>query len=623
MRKSHVVTLGLGVGMAGAAMAFAGCGTNTFGTCQDDNACGDGGSDGSLDGTTDVVTVMDSPSGSDGHVGDGGSDGPSAADGAKDAPSETSLTCEAGTVMCSGSCVDTSTDPNNCGGCGKGCTAPTNGTATCADGTDGAPACGFACNSMFHSCNGACDPNSDTPSMSGSDPCILTTAFGVFVSPAGSDTSGNGSPTEPFQTIGHAMDIAVSGGTKRVYACGSAGPYTLENLNVGMSRNGVSVYGGLDCTTTPAAWTYNATDVASVTPTAAGYALQVSALVTGTTFEDFAFTSQASSGAGVSSIAVFVSNSMNVAFTRVAMTAGDASAAVGASGASGGTTGDPSNYYSGNLNGNNGSPGTGALVQPCMCQDNSTSTGGSGGDSGHSPGAGTPNIGGGQAGTNSEACNTAGASGSDGANAAMGTADTPSASLGTLSATGWTPATGMTGSNGKVGQGGGGGGDGAQSTGGGGGGGCGGCGGVGGAPGGGGGSSIALLSFDSGVTLAACGLTAHNAALGGLGGGGEQGQGGGAFGTGGGTGCPGGIGGAGAGGNGAQGGPGGLSLGVGYVGNMPAADSQTTGAIQIGNAGGGGGKGIAGLAGGLPLGNPGVDGAIGQAGTAQPVLLLQ
>jgi hypothetical protein len=472
------------------------------------------------------------------------------------------------------------------------------------------------CSSGYHACGTPADCLPDTGGPS-ADPCIINDQSGIFVSPAGSDTAA-GTQLAPVKTIGKAMDLAKAA-NKLVFACGNNGTYN-ENLVVGSGRDGVKVYGGLDCTTTKSQWKYVAADLASVAPTTAGYALELQGLTTGVTFEDFAFVAADTSTAGVSSIPVFVTAAQNVAFHRVSMTAGNVTA-TGATGASGGTSGDPTNHYAGSLNGISTSTATRGAGNPCKCPDGTSIFGGNGGDAADSPGAGLPAYGGGTAGTNGASCSMGGASGGDGKDAPAGTGDTPSTSVGALSASGWTPATGATNSsNGKQGQGGGGGGDGQQGTGGGGGGACGGCGGVGGKPGGGGGSSIALLSYQSSVSLTACSLTAKNAGAGGTGGGGEQGQAGGALGNGGATGCPGGNGGAGAGGNGAQGGPGGLSLGIGYSGTAPSYDATTS--ITVGQKGSGGAAGSLGPAAGAGIGQPGAPGSVGAVGVAQNTMSL-
>lgn len=556
---------------------------------------GDGGVDAAEEGSTDASADA------------------SHADGPQDAREE-APSCDAGAVVCGGQCVSPN-DPAHCGGSCTACPIPEAGTgmATCSNGT-----CGVSCGGGYVGCNGACLPASDGPS---TDPCIINETYGIFVSPAGSDFNA-GTQLSPVQTIGHAMDLAKTAG-KRVFACGSAGSYG-EILTVAPSRDGVSAYGGLDCTTSASQWTYSAADKATLAP-AANSALLVSGLTTGVTFEDFGFVSADTSAPGASSIAVFVSSAQNVAFHRVAMTAGNATAG-GAAGASGGTGGDPSNHYGGVLDGVTATTTGGAASETCTCPDGTTSsTGGQGGGEvpAQTPGAGTPAYGGGTAGTNGIACGAGGASGGDGNDAPLGTPDAPSNAHGVLGSNAWTAAAGAPASNGKPGQGGGGGGDGDKGTGGGGGGACGGCGGAGGKPGSGGGSSIALVSYQSSVTLVGCALTSKNAAPGGSGGSGEIGQAGGNGGIRFVSACSGGGGGAGAGGNGAQGGAGGLSLGIGYSGNAPSADVTTT--IMFGQKGSGGAGGAPGPAAGTGVGQTGAAGAAGAAGVdgvAQNILSL-
>jgi hypothetical protein len=102
------------------------------------------------------------------------------------------------------------------------------------------------------------------------------------------------------------MDLAKAAG-KRVYVC--AGSYP-EQLVVGSSRDGVNVYGALDCAT----WTYGAANRVVVAAAQSGYALEIEGLQTGVTFEDIEFDAQnASVGApGASSVAVFVSTSQGI-----------------------------------------------------------------------------------------------------------------------------------------------------------------------------------------------------------------------------------------------------------------------------------------------------------------------
>jgi hypothetical protein len=59
--------------------------------------------------------------------------------------------CTSGQVNCSGTCVTTTTDVNNCGGCGIQCIAPTGGTTSCA-----ASVCKPACGTGATLCGSVC-----------------------------------------------------------------------------------------------------------------------------------------------------------------------------------------------------------------------------------------------------------------------------------------------------------------------------------------------------------------------------------------------------------------------------------------------------------------------------------
>ena len=379
-----------------------------------------------------------------------------------------------------------------------------------------APTCDVICSTSYHECSANCLPNSDEPSDT-SDPCVLTEVFGVFVSPSGSD-SGAGTRAAPYATIGHAMDQAKLGTRTRIYACGTAGHYT-ENLVVGASRAGLTVYGGLDCTTTPGTWTYNVTDVATIAP-ASGYAGQITAAVT---FEDMGFVAAATTAAtaSTSSIAVFVSGATGVTMERCTMDAGAAAA--------GATPTQPPPFTTVAPTGNTGgapiaSGGTGMGGAELSNPDCPTSVGGLGGSAklgenpslldGQSGQPGTTGNGG-----TSLACGTSEQGGGVGVAGAAGATGTVATTWATFSASGWTPSGGTTAGQGSVGQGGGGGGTQAATSGlgGGGGGGPGGCGGTGGIGGSGGGSSIGVLVFDASVTVQACTITTANGAPGGSG----------------------------------------------------------------------------------------------------------
>jgi hypothetical protein len=57
--------------------------------------------------------------------------------------------CPGGLTDCGGTCVDTSTDASNCGGCGNVCSAPARATATCTAGV-----CSFVCDAGYADCGG-------------------------------------------------------------------------------------------------------------------------------------------------------------------------------------------------------------------------------------------------------------------------------------------------------------------------------------------------------------------------------------------------------------------------------------------------------------------------------------
>ena len=575
--------------LAGAA-ASAGCGVDVDpNDCHATNSCGS--ADASADGEQSDVNVGDA-------TGDGGEAAPPTeggpTDGSGDAPPDTAVPCDgSATLMCSGTCYPTN-DPQHCGSCTNACPAPKSGhgSATCAS----PPTCGISCSTGYHVCGTPADclPNTDGPS---ADPCIINERFGIFVSATKGDDANAGTQLSPVKTIGKAMDLAKAAG-KRVYACGNDGPYN-ENLLVGSSRDGVNVYGGLDCATTPSQWKYVAADLASVAPTTAGYALEVQGLTTGVTFEDFNFTSPGGTNPGDSSIAAFVTGSANVVFRRTTIIAG--------AGVSGQDQSQPSQFGSDAPPGSAGSTSNNGGITPNNCSNGTgASTGGAGGSpvSGGNPGnpgtPGTPNGG------TVAACIATGAGGGQGSAGSPGGQGAGAATWATFGSSGWTSAAGAVGGNGSVAQGGGGGAS-INANGGGGGGGAGGCGGVGGGGGTGGGSSIGVLAYQTGLDLEQCTISAQAAGRGGNGAQGQTGQSGGAGASGGGQACEGGAGGQGGDGGGGGGGAGGLSAGVVWLGTAPTINgtsvpsastlANVTTAASGGAAGAGGGASNTGKAG--------------------------
>jgi hypothetical protein len=497
-----------------------------------------------------------------------GPDGGTGTATCEDAGCGYACSADAGTPLnCGSLCVNPTTDPNNCGGCGAQCGIVANGSPACVAGSDGGPTCGASCapGSGYHGagpgCDSTCLPNTDDPS---TDPCVVANAYGTFVSPSGADTTGCGTMASPCLTIANATTVAKAA-TKRVYACGTF----ITPQAVTAAGDGVTVYGGFDCT----GWAYSASTPTTVAPGSPGVALTVTGTTTGVTFEHFVFTAEsapqvvASNTAAQSSVAIFANGAV-LTLTDVAVNAG--SGQPGAAGATPSNYGTPSTPVVGSLSG-------AAAGGSVTCADGSTSAGGAGGvwsptDTGAPAQAGLEN---GTAVSNNYGFNgpsscVGGGGGNDGAGVTtLGSGQTSS---GSVSSSGWTVgAAGTAGENGGPAQGvGGGGADDSTVTGmagGGGGGGAGGCGGAGGLGGHTGGSSIGILSFQSNVSTTATTITTEGGGTGGAGGPGQGGQGAqtGAKNTNGG--CSGGDGGSGGQGAGGGGGAGGLSSGIVWSGS--------------------------------------------------------
>jgi hypothetical protein len=498
----------------------------------------------------------------------------------------------------------------------------------------------------------ACDASRD-PSV---EPCLVTETYGIFVdSIHGDDLGGVGTRARPVKTISNGIAKAVGAMLSRVYVCN--GTYT-EQVQLGASTDGISLYGSYDCTSSSPSWTYAR---AAGTPPGAQvqgptslYALRIDGITKPVVIEDIAFSvpgasgtdggapdaggangtagasdaGGANGGAGSSSIAAFVSHeTAGVTFVRDVLQAGP-----GADGAN--APAAPTNWYSADPDASAGNAADGSAggdPKSCPCKQWGSSGGGAGGSAGDPAGdagagtatpaatpQGTRNGSGGAGYNETTSTCTGGLPGADGV-AQMG-GGSGATVPGALSALGWTPASGASGLAGNPGQGGGGGGGG--QTGGGGGGGCGGCGGGGGLSGSGGGASIAILVLDSTVTFTASNLVTAAAGNGGAGANGESGSVGGG-GSGGSTigvspGCPAGTGGNGAGGQGGGGGAGGVSIAILYTGpTVPMVDTTTT--LNPGTPGTGGAPGAGGAGGafGTFPASPGTPGTAGIVGVSQ------
>ena len=388
-------------------------------------------------------------------------------------------------------------------------------------------------------------------------PDCVDDGVGIFVAPAGDDTSP-GTKAKPVRSLTKAAELAASSARPRVYIC--AGTYT-DSVDV---KQPISFYGGFTCN--GAQWTLAAAGVTwnSVKPE---FALRIVGVTQRVAVEDVEITAKPGTNPGESSIGVFVAETTELALSRVNVIAGNAAngetklpKAASKEAGGGGAAMNP-----------NGGAGT-----KNVCPDGD-SQGGNGAMIGDVASAGQPALGGGAAGESIVACG-AGGFGGIGTEGSAGDPAVGITSLGDLTRDGWKPAGGVAGKPGTRGQGGGGGG---SRQGAGGGGGAGGCGGGGGDGGGGGGASAAVVALSTKVTVVGSKLRAATAGNGGGGAGGQPGQppgGGGAPGAG--TpnaGCQGGDGGSGGKGGSGGGGAGGVSAAIVYKGSPPVtSDSQLT-----------------------------------------------
>ncbi len=438
----------------------------------------------------------------------------------------------------------------------------------------------------------ACDPLSEPDT----DGCVVHEDYGVFASPAGTDSTTCGTRAAPCATIGHAMMRASFLG-KRVYACADPGVSYAENLVVNAALGTVAVYGGLDC----GDWTYSTTRRVRVAP-AEGVALTMDG-GENVEFSDVEFVSPDAPVPGASSFAVRVHNSLAVTLRRCSISAGAGGAGEegqpGSAGSPGATAGAEQDGKPCNVVG--GQPQLGGTWPSASACGSRGGAGGGGlvyGDGGPGqkgmPTTGLVNATGGGGGLGGTDASHDGEPGGDGARGLDG--DNGSVALaGTLSAYGYAPTSGKSGTAGSTGQGGGGGGGGwspgdttAPS---GGAGGMGGCGGGYGTGGGGGGASIALLIWDSEVVLDGCTVQSAAGGPGGKGGNGGQGGAGKAGGAGStvcqdlGFSAPGGKGGDGGRGGSGSGGNGGPSYAVVFHGGVPQVSGST---LDYGSGGDGG-----------------------------------
>ena len=423
------------------------------------------------------------------------------------------------------------------GGEGLGGATSTGGTSNEGGSTSGGVEGGEA--GMAGASGGGGD-GCDTTLSPGVESCLVSERHAVFVAPTGSEKAA-GTRGAPLKTLGEAVELAATSG-KIVIAC--SGTYD-EAVSI---TTGARVYGGFACPDDAVLepWSYQ-TGTRAVVASAAGVALEVENVADAVVIEDFEFDALDASKAGESSIAATVANSSNVVLRRVKLVAGNGAA--GSDGQNGergqdGATAGPAQGGTGASCGDAAPPDQdgGLWSSPSRC----SSIGGRGGAA-YKNGDGAPGASGdprtnvtpagldnggpkGAVGATPPNSSTPGGDGSPGSPGNVGATGTAASAVGAFSASGYAPAlSGGDGKPGFPGQGGGGGGaSSAAVTSGcigasGGAGGMGGCGGTGGTGGGSGGASLALLGFDSSITLESCELKASDGGAGGKGGNGGTG----------------------------------------------------------------------------------------------------
>jgi len=410
--------------------------------------------------------------------------------------------------------------------------------------------------------------------------CILLpdrSAIYVASASAYGDDKNQGTQDKPVATLARAIELAADHELP-IFVC--SGTY---DEHVEIMTSGLALHGSYGCD--DSVWTYEPSKPSRIAPSSKTEALRVND-VHGLDVYDLELVSANASDPGANSVAVFVTVSDGVTFTRVHAIAGN-----GAKGADGQR--DEYGYPElAELKGNDASgnmPGPAQNACP-VCEGATTTT--SGGSGGLAQQTGTPGepheYGGGQGGSIQAMDCTNGSRGGDAPAASEGAG---ASDHGILTSDGWNPFPGDPGDSGQPGQGGGGGAGAAMSGGGAGGGGaCGGCGGKGGQGGTGGGASIAMLLLGSRVTLTTSVLETSAAGAGGNGHSGQDGQVGGMRGNGSKNGCSGGPGGIGGLGGGGGGGAGGISVGIVFAGsyvNVGVDSTITPGTAGAGGLGGG------------------------------------
>lgn len=252
--------------------------------------------------------------------------------------------CMSGQTLCSSTCVDTTSNPQDCNGCGNVCPAgPPNSQPTCTNS-----ACGWSCDSSYTQCSSS---------------CILTapdTVHGVFVAPGGAVTSC-GAVNAPCATISAAFQY-VGNGKNVVYVAQST---YVEQVTVpsGVTIQGGWVYMGAGQWSHPCAQDPSQTVIQA--PAASTRAVIVSFSSGSSTLDTLTISNPNTAASGQSLYGVFAANaqagqpSLTLTNVDVAVNAGGAGSPGGQGGQ--GNAPPPTCLSGDGADGGAGSAGTGAL----------------------------------------------------------------------------------------------------------------------------------------------------------------------------------------------------------------------------------------------------------------------
>jgi hypothetical protein len=188
------------------------------------------------------------------------------------APSGTSFACQdtcTSGMNCNGQCVDVSSDPDNCGGCGHACAQPQNGKATCSSNQ-----CGITCDSGFQLDNGACVSQQPAGSWTPLDSNTTNALYAIWGSPAGDLFVTGDKGTVLTAKKGGALASAMSASSNQLFAVWGIDTDHVLSVGWNISDRGGAVFrpqmdgswsgGGFVTSRLSGAWGSSFTDVYSV-----------------------------------------------------------------------------------------------------------------------------------------------------------------------------------------------------------------------------------------------------------------------------------------------------------------------------------------------------------------------